>query len=379
METFKYSFFGLLVVLLLPLVVLGAIFQVANEDNPNISISERIQDDLYVAGGSISHTGTITGDLFATGGTILINGPIGEDLFAGGGTVTVIGNVGGDVRVAGGTLVLQGGIRGDALIGGGQITITGPQVSGDVLVGGGTIHIESPVQGDIRAGGGDVYINSFVGGNVEVNAERLHLGPKALINGTLSYTSPKEVVMDSGAQVKGAVSYEPREKVGSGKEAIATLASFWVFVKTLTLLLLSLLIGLFFKRYSVKAVESFTASPLLEFGRGLIVFIVLPVLSVILMFTLVGAPIGILGFVSIIALTIASFGFAPVILGSLLHKWAMKGSQYIVSWKTIVLGVLAYTVLCFIPLVGWLITAFLMFASVGVIINLKMKIAKEWR
>ncbi len=367
-----------LALVLVPVAASAATFHTGE----NISISERIQDDAYLAGGSVSSIGAVAGDLFAGGGAVLVTGVVGEDLFAGGGNVTLAGDVGGDARVGGGSVLLQGRIGGDALVGGGQVTILSSEVAGDLVVGGGVVRIDAPVRGNIRMGGGEIYLNAPVSGAVTVyRVDSLTLGPKALIRGSLTYASSQELTMDPGAQVLGDISYEPRAKREFKGKAFAAAAflSAWFVLKTLMVLVSSLVIGLTFRRYSATVIGTVAASPWLELGRGFVTVIVLPALSVLLLMTVVGIPLGVLGFVGLIALSIAGCALTPVLLGALLYKRIKKMDEYVVSWKTILLGTAAYAILALIPVIGWAAIAFSSLSLIGAAVGLKWRIAKEWR
>lgn len=264
------------------------------------------------------------------------------------------------------------------MIGGNQITISGGQVGGDLLAGGNTVNIEAPVQGKVRVSGAKVYINSSVAGNVNIDAAQLELGPKTVINGNLTYKSPKEMIKDGGARIIGTVSYEPKAARVANRPFKAFI-SFWVIMKALMILVLAFILGLVFKRYSDKAVETVFKSPWPALGKGILTVIVLPIASILLLATVVGIPLGILGIVSIIAICIFSFALAPILMGSLLYKWIGKKEGYSVSWKVILLGVLAYIVIGLIPFAGFIINGLFCLAAIGTIVSLKWQIAKEWR
>lgn len=376
--TFRTFALSALVLVLVPLAASAATFR-ANE-NKHITVSERIQDDLYMAGSSVSSAGTVAGDLHAGGGTIVVTGSVEEDFVAGGGNITLSGDVGGDVRAGGGSILLQGKVGGDALIGGGQITIVSGEISGDLVAGGGVIRVDAPVKGDVMVGGGDVYINAPISGAVTVYADKLQLGPSALVHGSLTYTSPQEMVMDSGARVVGQVSYTPSESREFKKERFAAaVLSLWFIARTLMLLAGALAVGLFFKRYSMEVVTTITASPWAPFGKGLVTVIALPAISAILFMTVAGIPLGILGALGVVALAIIGCVLTPVLLGSVLYSWAAKKSEHTISWKTILLGTAAYMALAMIPVLGWLVILFSMLSIVGVSVNIAWRLAKEWR
>ena len=365
---------GAVLTLSLPILVFGAEFR--SGDNPSVQMGESIQDDIYIAGGSISSAGSVSGDLIIPGVTILVSGPVGQDLIAGGGNITLTGTVGDDARVGGGSISIQGRVNGDLVAGGGTVSV-GSQVGGDAVLGGGSVRIDAPILGDVRAGGGSIYINAPISGNVEIDADKLELGPAAVINGSLTYRSPKEMTKADEARILGAINYEPRER-GQGK-AVATLVSFWLVLKVLMLLALSLVLGLVFRRFSKEVVNSAASSPWLELGRGLVTVIVLPVASILLFITVIGIPFGILGLIALIALGIMAAALSPILIGSLLYKWITKSETYAVSWQSILLGILAYIILWFIPIIGWIILALFWLAALGANVGLKWRIAKEWR
>jgi len=375
MKTKKIVFFAVLA-LFAPVVAFGATFRGGN--SPSVGSSETINDDLYIAGANISVTGATNGDLFAAGQSVLVSGQVRQDLFVGGNSVTITGNVGDDVKIGGNTVLIQGGVDGDAMIGGNQITISGGQIGGDLLVAGNAVFVEAPVQGKVHIGGATVYINSTVAKDITVDAAQLELGPKAIINGNLIYRSPKEMIKDSGAKILGTVSYEPKVARDTG-HPIKAFISFWLVIKALMILVLAFLLGLVFKRYSVKAVETAFKSPWVALGKGILTVIVLPIISILLLVTIVGIPLGILGIVSIIAFGILGCALAPIFIGSLLYKWIGKKEEFQVNWKTILLGVVVYCVLGLIPFVGRAIVSLFCLAAIGTIVDLKWQIIKEWR
>lgn len=366
---------GVFAVLLVPAAVSAAVFKAGN--TPGVGAAEVVQNDLYMAGANVLVSGTVAGDVYAGGGTVSVAGTVGADAVVGGGTVIITGNVADDVRVVGGTVVLQGAVGGDALVGGGQVTLAG-RVVGDVVAGGGVVRIEAPVGGSVRVGGGEVYINAPIAGNVEADADKITLGPEAMIQGSFTYRSPKAAVIEDGAVVAGAVSYEPRKARGDAKAAMAAFVTVAFMVKTLSLLVLALVLGLFFKRFSKAAVDAAVSAPWREAGRGLLVLIVLPVLSVILFITVVGIPFGILGIFALVSLCMLGWALAAIFMGSLIyHYFTKRGFE--VSWKTILVGVLAYTLLALVPFVGWAVDLLFMLAAVGTLASIKWQTLKEWR
>lgn len=373
------KFFGYAIgaaVLVLPFVAFAAEFRFGEQ--PSVTADEHIVNNVYMAGGSVMNAGNIAGDVVVGGGTVVISGSVSGDIAAGGGNVTILSNTAGDLRVAGGNVVIQGSVGGDVIAGGGQITIGGLGVGGDVAAAGGSIRIDAPVRGSLKIAAGTVYINAPVAGNVTIRADKVTLGSKAVITGTLFYKASAELTKEDGAVIKGKITFEQRAKHTVPAAALAAIFSVWIIGKFLALLICSLCIGLVFKRYSKTAVAKATEHTLPELGRGLIVLVALPALSVLACVTVVGIPFGILGIISFVAALLFAWIMAPIIVGSVVYRYFTKG-EWEISWKTILLGTFLYSVIGIIPFVGGLAQALIMFLSLGVIAAIKWEVVKQWR
>lgn len=358
--------------LLTPLISLAA--EIRGDKQVIVSSNETINDDLYAGGGQVSISGKINGDLVAGGGNVFVNSNIQSDAILGGGNVTVLGNIGDDLRVGGGSVLVQAAVGDDLFAGGGQINLEGPKIGGDLFAGGGVIRVNTPVEGNANLGGREIYINSEIKGNVEVRADKLTLGSKAIINGNLKYSSPKPAVMEQGSVVRGKIDFSERAKNIKRNAFFAA-----GIIQFLTLLFGALIFGLIFRRYSTELVREALSKPFLEIGRGLILLILMPIISVLLLITIIGIPLGIFGILSFILLLIYSVFSTPVILGGLLMRLIWKEMDYTVDWKSILLGAVVMVILGFIPVLGWLIQFVFVLMTLGTTLRLKWSFLKEWR
>jgi carbonic anhydrase/acetyltransferase-like protein (isoleucine patch superfamily) len=372
--SFTYMKKVLFVALLLcmPAVALGAQFYGGDQ----ASVPGAVNDDVYVGGGSVMSAGAVTGDLYAGGGTVIVSGPVSQDLVVGGGTVTVLNSVGDDLRLGGGNLTVQGDVGDDVLIGGGQVLVTGGRIGGDATIGAGVLRLESPVGGSAKLGGGDVYINTAIAGSVTIDADKVTLGSNAVIAGDLTYRSPNELVLEDGARVLGDTNYEPRE-AREGAAAKAAFFSFATVVGFLMLLAASLVLGLFFRRFSTDLVVGAYERPFVELARGFVFLIVAPVAAVILLISVIGVPLGLLALVGYVATIIFSWLLSPVLLGSFVWKWVTKG-EYVVSWQSITVGVILFSLLSLIPIVGWLAEFVLVLMALGSSLRIRWSVAQQW-
>ncbi len=365
--------------LCVPVVVAAAEVRVGEQ--PSLPTSERVSDDLYIAGGNVSSAGPITGDLVALGGNVLVNSAVTQDVTALGGSVSILGTVGDDVRAGGGNITINGRVSGDVVMGGGQIQISGAGIGGDVLAGGGSIRIEAPVAGDLKLGGGEIYINAPVRGNIEFWGEKLMLGSAAVIQGNLTYTSPNEATLEEGATVRGETNYTKKETSarGAAKAGMVTFLTLAFLMKALMTLASAFVVGLIFKKYSTALVKGAMAQPLVELGRGFAALVITPVASIVLLVTVLGVPLGILGLIAFAGLIVFACIVAPILLGSVIHKWAMKPADYEVTWLTILIGVVVWVILGLIPVLGWLAKFIVLLVALGAAVKIKWDIAKNWQ
>lgn len=357
-------------------------------EQPVLSADERIVDDFYIAGGNVNTAGTIVGDMVAVGGNVVVDGSVSQDLSVAGGNVTVLANVGDDLRAGGGSITIAAAVGDDVIVGGGQVQISGDGVGGDVVFGGGVLTLNAPVSGDVTIAASEVLINAPIAGDVSFRGEKLTLGSGAEISGTLTYTSPKEAEFQEGAVVRGETVYEqtpqPTSAYNEASEtsiaaALVAFASLALLAGFLMKLTGALVIGLIFHRYSERIVNDALTRPLPELGRGFAVFALLPIASVMLLITIIGVPLAGLGFIAFAALMLFASLVAPIALGALVHRWVMKPATYEVSWKTIILGVVLYGILNFIPVIGWIAKLILMLVVIGAISKIKWDMVKQWR
>jgi cytoskeletal protein CcmA (bactofilin family) len=376
---FNKYIFGVLVVMVGfgPFLAFGA--QIQGGSDYFLGKSDTVNENLYAAGGNISIAGNVVGDLVGAGGTINVTGNVSDEVITVGGTLNITGDIGGDLRATGGNILIAGKVNGDVAIAGGQVRIVpGVIVTGDVLVGGGSVIIEGDISGKTRIAGGDVRINGTIGGDLEVMAQRITLGSGAEIKGNFNYRSGSEAVIESGAVVGGETHFQKStsfERKGS-KKGVFAFVSFWIILKLLMFVLLGLIMVLVFKNNSRAILKRSTDKFWIEFLRGLIAFIVMPIVAVLAVVTLIGMPLGVIIGMAYIIFIILAKVFAGVIFGSWLHKILRKKESFELNWQIAVMGIIVLYVISWIPILGWLLCAVFFLASFGGL--LKIWYDKHW-
>ncbi|CAD5265290.1 MULTISPECIES: hypothetical protein [unclassified Imperialibacter] len=312
-----------------------------------VIIREKIEHDLYVAGGSVTINAPVLGDLIVAGGSVTVNDTISQDILAAGGEIFFNGYVGDDIRCAGGTISISGNIAGDLVVAGGtvaiddkvvvdgnlftsggEITLNG-EVAGILKSASGKLTLNGSVGGDIDCRGGDIIINGPAGGNAILAATTLELGPDASFAGNVNYWN-EAGHLDFQNTVQGTATFDPSLEIEDGKWEYLGFASVLMVIWYLgTALVMILLIRYLFSNTLNKAAATAKESSLNSLGLGFLFLIGVPVAIVLSMVTLIGAPIGVLALTAYLTVVL----LATVIVSIVLAYW-LNQTYYKSAWKS---------------------------------------------
>ena len=354
-------------------------------NNYTLAGNEVSEKNLYAAGNTINIFGKVNGDLVAAAGNIFISGEVLKDVAACGGTIDFRGKTGEDVRITGGNLIINGKIGGEVIAIGGNISfLSNSDIKGDVFVAGGNIIIDGTIGGSLTVSGGVVQINGKVQGDITVKkTEDLTIGEKTVIGGKLDYSSPKEIIVPSGAKINGGVNFkkiEPKilsEKGGKenakGKKiGIAGVFGFfgvWWFIKLLMVFITAFVLYFVLSKKIQKIVSQSISKFWVEAFRGFVIMVVLPVAIIISFVSVIGVILGFAGLCFYAFFTLLASAFSAIVAGSLISKYIFKTSTYETNWKTITIGVLIIQIVRIIPFVGWLVSLVFFLVAFGVLVN----------
>jgi cytoskeletal protein CcmA (bactofilin family) len=316
---------------------------------PEIPASETINDDLYITGGKVTIAGRVTGDVIAAAGEIHVTGQIEGDLQLLSGTVTIDGDVAGSVRAAAGDVKIAGKVGRDVLLTSGTLTVqSGGSVGGDVVAAGGDVEILGPVKGNVKGNVGSLTINNRISGDVDVTADSVHLLSKARIARDLRYASRSEVSLANGATVSGATVRSTPDRFYPGDNIAAWLGSglFRIFCG----LIAGLVIIVLMPRAVASVADAARLAPLTSLVFGLILTVLLPVLFVVLLVTVVGAPVAVIGLAAYFSVLYLSQVFLGLAIGRIIlpSSWDTAGRGY--NLLAMSIGVLILGGLRLIPL-----------------------------
>jgi len=378
----------------------AAVFQVAKDDDELFSVSIPIQDDLYVAGGLVHVNETVAGDLHIAGGEVTIIGDVKGDLIGVGGSVNVDGNVWDDVRIAAGEVKIQGTIGDDLIIAGGNVRIEHDAViDGDAYVFGGMLIVDGTVKGNLKMAGGNMVLSGVVNGDVDVNggnfqlngeiggnaiavSDEANVGSDASIAGNLEYwvpykTNPYEEVVKGETTLNKdlrAVKKEVMEKTALGAMKVALLAIFGFMLLSSALFIL-LMIAIT-KNYFKDAGKKVMKTPWMCMLKGLMYFVLMPIIAFLFLVTVIGFPISLLLFFSY---GFALF-FAKPLTALVIAGWAQQ--YYKKKWGKIAFFFVAVgfyillKLLVMVPVIGWIIVLAIILIAFGALVETKFE---KWK
>lgn len=261
-------------------------------------------EDVYVATSSARINGTIDGDLVIAAGAVTIGGDILGDVFAvSHSRVEINGTVTGSVRALSRELVISGSVEGDVVVAGGSLNIEG-SVGRDVLVVAGSTTLTGSAGRDVLGRFLEAEIDGAVGRDVDVSVRNLRVGPRTDVGGDLLYRADDRATISGGAQVAGQLERLPSRAVFIVRVWLigATILGFLAFVAS------GFVLFVVFRSTMCRATGLVRTETWRTMWVGVLAVLALPLLSVIFVFTVVGAPIGIL----LALLWLLGLVFAPV-------------------------------------------------------------------
>jgi len=322
----------------------------------------QIGDDV-VGGGPPGMLDSVPGDLIYTGRDAELRGSVGGDYIAAAGDQKIGGHVHGSIRAAGGEVHVTGVVDRNATVAGGNVYLdSAGAIAGNAYFAGGNVEIRGAVRGALLASGGNVTVNGVVGRDVQVYAGELNIGPHAQIAGNLRYkVPPRKVRIDPGAHISGTVTALPVESEwGFGR---------WIWM--LGFLLVGAVFVAFFPRFSAEAAEILPRRPAMAALVGLGWVCLAPIAMVLLVFTVIGLPLGILA--AVVYVVLLFLGDIPVgiWLGRRLLGIREGARRYNVVVNYAV-GGLVLLVVMLVPVIGKLVL------MVSTILGLGLMLLQAW-
>lgn len=253
---------------------------------------EILTEETWISAQTVTISGTASNDLFATAPAVELNGTFHGDVWAGGETISAAGIFKNDVRLMARTTQVFGTLYGSLTDIGNTVKIDRTAIlHSDTLCIGENVIAEGAVSGNVRIMAQRATIGGKIDGDLSVAAQDIVILPGTLINGNLTYTAPKELVLSSTVMLNGTM--DRKFDVAPARHFIKeNLTTHFLFA------IAAIVTGLVFSRLFPKT----TASTLdaLQTSRGLCslagfaALFLIPMAAFLLLFTIIGLPLSIL-------------------------------------------------------------------------------------
>lgn len=346
-------------VLLLVLVGLGSRSALAQENR--LIMAPTIKLPVLVAGEEKVITDDIDGDLIGAGGQMRIMSAITGDAYIGGGQVDFDGSVDQDLVIAGGKVTISGRVGKNLIVVGGQV-----KIEDTAMVGG-----------YVLAAGGEVLINGQIEGPAKIATRKLMLGEIAYVGGKLeadveeaTVAETAQIIGDKNINVHKVETPKSTDRTKEAMRGVATIGKIVFFLgKLVTLLVLVAFAGKLMTPAGVILTRFWTT-----LGWGMVVVIVSPVAMMLLMMSVVGAPLSLISFVVYMVAMYLSSLVVAMAIGNIFSKkgWLPTKNNYLLS----IVGLIVISVVTSIPVIGWLINVLVCFLGIGIIFRLTTESTK---
>lgn len=334
-----------------------------------VPATETIDDDLYLTGGALDLLGNVTGDAILAGNDLRISGEVGGSVMAAVRRAELRGPIGRSVRIAGGEVIVFGPVGGDVVVFGGEVTIQpSAVVQGDVVATGGTVTVLGEVGGDVRGNADELVLDGRVGGDVRLNADEVHLLPQARVEGALRYRSRADAVVDPGAVVVGPTERREPSRYLARDNLIGWLGS--AILRLLFGLIAGVVLVLIMPRAAANVADGVRRAPLASLLIGLALLVLLPIALVLLLITVVGIPVALIGLAFYLSALYLSQVFVGLAIGRALlpAAWGEDGRGFNLLAMTIGVILLALLRLIPVPFVSGAIAALTAMFGLGAIV-----------
>jgi len=348
---------------------------------------EIINDNFVQAGETVDINGTINGDIIVAGGTVNINSTVQGDVIAVGGSVRVRGDIAGNVRVGGGNVEINANVGKNATVFGGTVTVSNDTTIGwSLAFGAGTAEIRGNISGHVSGGAEQTVIAAVVGGNTTIHSGQegvITVTPPAIIKGDLTYRGEKAPTVKEGAEVQGDIIQKaavlPSVSKGDLLSFLGISSLFFKLVKLFGLLVVGLVIVSLFKKGSTAVIEQMKNEPAKSIGWGIVYLILTPIIVFLLLITIIGAPLALI----IGALYFILLYVSKVFFGLMLGYWILlyfkkdRKGKAVPLMGAMILGIVIFSLLTFIPYLGWLVSLAGIVWALGALVEIKKRKIRE--
>ncbi|MFH0908432.1 MAG: polymer-forming cytoskeletal protein [bacterium] len=302
-------------------------FEFQRVDTYALGPDDTAVSQMVIAANKANIEGRIADDLFLLANDAFLSGSLENDAWLAANTLRVTGRVHDHLRLVANTATLSGTVSNSLSAVANSLQLTREsRVDGSVNAVAGSATLEGAIGGNVRLVGEQVTLAGVIAGNARVYANDIVIMPGAVINGDLVYTSEKELVLDEKVQLRGQLI---RKEITQPTPEMPRIPPTQVVMVYFYLFVAALMVGIPFAgllpRLTGNAVRVIRHSSLKCALTGMLCFCLFPMVSTLVLLTLVGIPLGIALLVVYAFMLYLSKIVVAIAVGGTLMRW--RGPQ----------------------------------------------------
>ncbi len=326
------------------------------------------QGDYFAFGDCVEISGEINGDVYILANQIVIDGKINGDLIAAAGSLDISGIVAHNVRSVAVQVLISGNIGNNVTAVAGNVQLLGSATVGNnVVLTAGNVDLSSKIGSNATIVASNLRISSYIANKIEAYVGQLRITSKAHINGTVDYQSSTIAWIDQGAVVQGQITHHPSlvhelvkgtwiQSLLVGGKVVALLMNF-IYTFVVGIILIKM-----FPKNLESALHVLKTRPWKAFSWGLMLLILLPLISLILLMTILGVPFAL----TLIAANIIGFYTAKIYSVFWISNWAFTRFKFRMNKLSVLAcGLFLYFLLISTPILGVVISFAAMLFGLG--------------
>jgi cytoskeletal protein CcmA (bactofilin family) len=368
-------FLGLFLLLVMPLSS-----QAIGKVNQYLYLAEDevVDGNYYAIGNTVEILGTVNSDLIVIGGNVSINGLVKGDILALAGNLKINGEVDGNIRAVGGIIEINGKVGKNVLLAAGNFfTSTESEINGHLTFAAGNTKIDGIVKGKMDGAGESLVINNLVKGDVNLRISKegmIVLLPKTSFEKNFYYQSSRNADIREGAQINGETFFQPLGV--SANKYISRQYLFNKIIALFSLLIIGLLLLHFFFKKITKIGNLMIEKPLKSLGKGFIYLIITPIVLILLMITIIGLPLALIGGAIYFIILYVCQVFVGLVVGQTVLKYFNVKAKPIMI---LVVGLVVYEIIIALPYLGGLLRFIAIVWALGAFVEIKRQMLTEER
>ena len=335
-----------------------------------VAAGETVDDTLVIAAETVLVRGDVTGDLLAAGRRIEIDGNVEGNVVAFAETVTIRGTVGGSVVSAAERVELRQAATGRDLWAAAETVSVdmGSKVAGNATLAGEKTIVAGSVGKDLYAMAETVELDGSLGDNLEAFGNRVRLLDNAHIGGDarLRIENESKLYRADGAQVEGEIEFLAMPDDVKPRSRYTDLEFYlWQLARIVSAVLVGMVLLWLFPGLRLVSIDG-GVDGLKSAGIGLIALLGLPLLALLVAFTLVGLPFSFFAMVAWLGVLY----LAKILVGIFIGRSVLARTDYADSSLLILLVGIALVILVVnLPWIGGLLGFVMTIIGMGLIVQ----------